>query len=368
VKLSTKNIVAWVTENERHISTVIFVGGFIADLIGYANATITLAEWLFAVYLAIILVGLLGAHYTHLRDYQHARSLLARIVNIALPLITDFFIGALLSGLLIFYTKGSSVLVSWPFILILFAVFFGNELFREYKRHFAFHLVLVFFCIYAYAIFALPVALGAISTRIFIESGLAALGVFIVFLSIVGVTNWKRLRESAVWTFMACALLLIVVNLSYVTGIIPPLPLTLSDVGVYHSVQRTDAPTTTYTLVGEPKRAWWKIFQPEVVHLTPGSPLYVYSAVFAPVAFSSTIEHKWEQYDAVTKTWKSRGVVAFLVSGGRATGYRGYSMVSAVTPGLYRITIQTLSGQIIGREHVQVVEVAQEPALQTVTK
>jgi hypothetical protein len=364
VKLTPKNVITWITENERHVSTAVFVGGFITDLIGYSETSIVRASFIFLGFLIVVFAGTIGAYYTHAHEYAKSTKISAKIMNIGFPLVADFMIGALLSGILIYYAKSASILVSWPFLLFIFGVFFGNELFREYKRHFAFHLVLVFFTLYAYLILALPIALEKLSTGIFIVSGITSAVVFGLLLGILRNLNRKRLADSFRWTVIGCGLILLIVNVSYFTGIIPPLPLTLSELGVYHSIARTNAPDTLYTLTREQKTPWWDSYKEQVVHIVPGSSVSAFSAISAPVAFTSTIEHQWDFYNASTHSWSTRGVIAFRVSGGREKGYRGYSTLTNVAPGTYRITVKTLSGQILGRESLQVVEVPQEPTLE----
>jgi hypothetical protein len=78
--------------------------------------------------------------------------------------------------------------------------------------------------------------------------------------------------------------------------------------------------------------------------------------------------HVWEKYDPVQKKWVLQSKVAFTLSGGRNDGYRGYSIVSASSPGLWRLSVLSESEQVLGRVKFQVVTVDTEPVLQTVTK
>lgn len=360
-----KDIFTWIKTNERHISTVVFVGGFLTDLATFALASITVADRLFLLYLSIVLVFAVGSHYVFVNGYDERKELMPRILNVAFPLITEFFIGALLSGFLIFYTKSAAIFVSWPFLLLLFIIFFGNEVFRSYREHLAFQVTLIFFCIYAYTIFALPLALGKLGPLVFAGSGLLAIGILALYLFILAKIGSKRLKESRTLIVLGTVGLVLLINISYFTGVLPPLPLTLSDAGAYQSVAREGS---SYVLMGEAEKPWWKIWSPQVIHLTPDSSLSVYSAVFAPVSFSSTVVHKWEVYDEVKKAWVTRAEIAFVMSGGRESGYRGYSTLTNLQPGKYRVSIETLSGQVIGRRSFIVEEVTQEPILTTDTK
>ncbi len=78
--------------------------------------------------------------------------------------------------------------------------------------------------------------------------------------------------------------------------------------------------------------------------------------------------HVWEWYDPAQKKWVEKSKVAFPINGGRNNGYRGYSNISDVPAGKWRVTIETTEGQAIGRIEFAVQEVSMEPALHTETR
>ncbi|HVW71687.1 MAG TPA: DUF2914 domain-containing protein, partial [Candidatus Paceibacterota bacterium] len=114
-----------------------------------------------------------------------------------------------------------------------------------------------------------------------------------------------------------------------------------------------------YEVTGESGNS--PLFGPEVVHVVPGNPLYVYSAVFAPVKLTTPIVHRWEQY--VNGSWQTVSKVAFPISGGRDTGYRGYSEMENIMAGQWRVSIETQNGAVLGRARFNVESVATPPAL-----
>jgi hypothetical protein len=361
-----KELLIWLKHNERHLWTVMFFGGFTCDIIAFFPAPLSQANFLFLIYLSLVLIGTLGAHYCYVNGYDKKKGIVARIMNVGFQFVADFFCGGLLSGLLIFYTKNSSILASWPFILFLLAVFAGNERFRDYRKHLAFQLTLVFFTIYAYAIFSLPLLVGTIGPWIFLASGAISCCVYGALLGIMAWIGWKRLWESDLGIILGAVGLIVIVNLSYFTGVIPPLPLTLTEASAYQTVAHSGG---SYVLTGEPANPWWDVLGTRVIHITPSdASVSIFSSVYAPVKFSSTVVHRWEYYDAINHKWVQRAEIAFSLSGGRDGGYRGYSTLTNVSPGKYRVSIETLSGQIIGRVEFTVVDVSQEPALITTVK
>ncbi len=344
-------VLNWVGRHERRLSSLVFIGGFVSDLLTFTLLNVSLVNKLFIVYISLaILFSLIG--HISLNKGREGVSKFVRFLQVASPLIAQFFIGGLLSGFLIFYTKSSTVLFSWPFILLLVLVFIGNEVFSSYRTHLTFQTTLLYFSAYAYAIFAVPLVLNTLSTKTFlIATGVSVVGLFVYcfFLAMLG---WNRLREVIVQTLGFCALITSVVVIAYVGNVIPPIPLTLKEVGVYQSVTRTGE---GYVLLGE-KTAPWYSLRARTVHTDTNASLSAYSAVFAPGEFSVSIAHEWQYYNPQTKTWERKALIAFPVSGGREEGYRGYSTKGALIPGKWRVLVKTINGQTLGDLSFTVIE------------
>ena len=69
----------------------------------------------------------------------------------------QFALGGLWSAFLVFYTRGAVLAASWPFLLVLAAIFIGNELFKKYHSQLVFTAVLYFFALFSYAIVTVPI-------------------------------------------------------------------------------------------------------------------------------------------------------------------------------------------------------------------
>ena len=355
----TTALLAWAKRNERWLSSLFFLGGFVGDIIAFTLLEVTIVNIIFLVYLGLGGAAILLAHYLS-SHHGERKGKIVQTLLVILPLFVQYEIGAILSGSLIFYTKSAALFVSWPFLLLLALVFFGNEVFRSYREHLAFQTTLFFFGFYAYAIFALPLFLGQIGPLIFVGSSAIALGAFFAFLFFLYRVGEKRLKRSFRLILASSIAIVVAMNAAYFTGLIPPLPLGLKDAQVYHQVTKVPE---GYLARGEEKKEWWQVFEPTVVHHVSGTPLYVFSAVFAPTQFSTTVVHQWEHFDEVQKKWVAVSRVSFPVSGGRAQGYRGYSFKSDPESGRWRVAIQTKQGQTIGRFSFVVETVNQTPPL-----
>ncbi|MGE5541335.1 MAG: DUF2914 domain-containing protein [Bacillota bacterium] len=353
---SFKRLLAWAQRNERHLGAILFVFGFVTDLFTFAFLSPSVANLAFIGYL---LLAAFCTFVSYVYPAGSGKRIWIRAFSVIAPLGAQYAIGSLLSGFLIFYTKSAAVIVSWPFLVLLAAVFIGNEYFRTYYKHLAFQLVLFFFALYAYSIFALPILLQRLGPIIFLSSTAISGVVFSSFLLLISRIRRSGFARTLRYVIPATGMVIALMTVSYFTGLIPPIPLSLAAGGVYHSIEHRDG---AYVVTAEAPKPWWDP-RPEVVHHVSGTPLYAFSSVTAPFSFDASVVHVWERYDPTQKRWVERTRVAFLITGGRDGGYRGYSEVLNPEAGKWRISIETTGGQVIGRIYVTVVESETPPAV-----
>jgi len=135
-------------------------------------------------------------------------------------------------------------------------------------------------------------------------------------------------------------------NLLYFLNVIPPVPLSLKDIGIYHSVlHRSDG---TYLALYEPA-PWYQFWRTTSAEYSSNNGTAAcFSAVFAPADLQTPIHHVWE-YKNAGGEWEERSRISFPISGGREEGYRGWSNKSALVPGEWRCNVETSGGALIGR-------------------
>lgn len=337
-----RRVLAWAQKNERHLGAGVFVLGFLTDIVALILLEVTVVLAVAGVYLALAAAAVFFGHLAA-PWHDHPRAW-RRSVTVLLPLIAQYLIGNLLSWFLIFYTKSATLEASWPFLILLALVFLGNEWFRKYKDRLAFVAVLLFFVSYAYAIFALPLLVGRLGPEVFLLSTGAALAALFFYLFLLAQASLPRRITGLPQIIGASLGIVTMVVTSYFTGLIPPIPLSLKDSGVYHSLVRTDS---GYAVQGEVDRAWWDA-RPDTVRVGSGTTLYAFSSVAAPSRFGAVVVHRWQRYDEKARAWTTTSRVAFPISGGRLEGYRGYSE-SSVAPGAWRVRVETENGQVIGQ-------------------
>lgn len=351
-----ESLLSWAKRNERWLSAAFFIFGFLDHLVTFGAFSLHTEILIFEAYLGFIA---LCTFLTHVSAEREGRVM--RAVAVLAPLAAQMTIGGVLAGFVVFYARGSVLSVSWPFLVFLTVIFLGTEYFRDYREHLVFQTALFYFALYALAIFALPTYVGALDERVFFQSTILALAIFGAYLFILALFGWERLQQTLTPILLSVIGITVVILLAYIAHVIPPLPLTLRDGGIYHSITHEG---DAYVAVGEQQAPWWHI-GPETVDHVPGTPLYAFSAVFAPGSFDTSVVHQWQFYDPQAKVWQTRSTIAFDLTGGREGGYRGYSFISDPQPGTWRVRVQTLTGQTIGEFRFTVVNVPHEPALIT---
>src|SRR3989338_4238871 len=337
---STEELIQWY---ERYISPVTLIAGFTLDAIIFRQVDLWFSNILLFSYLAIASVCILLLNMI-LTGVLRGRSWI--VAAPFLPAIIQFAFGGLFSGYVILYSQSAALAVSWIFVAILAALLIGNERFRHLYKLFSFQMGLLFFGVCSFVSFFLPVVLGRVGTPVFLLGGAASLAVmFFVFrLNARLVPTGAGEREEVMQAVGAIFLLF---NILYFSNAIPPLPLALKKAGVYHNVERQG---DGYVLTAEPV-PWYESYlrYNTVFHKTACETVFVYSAVFAPAKFSTTILHEWEFYDEKAQSWVKTATFGFPITGGRDGRYRGYSLRDNLEAGKWRVNVKTGTGLIIGR-------------------
>lgn len=276
------------------------------------------------------------------------------------PLAVQFSFGGLLSGMLIFYGRSGAWAESWPFLLIIILVILGNETITKRSSRFFFNIGILFIGLFLYTVLVIPVLTGLMGSGIFLASGALALFVMYGFIRILRriIPNFIRLHLR--YIIFLIGSMFVALNALYFTNIIPPIPLSLKDVGIYHSVVRFD--DGTYELTYE-EGEWWQPFKKSdnVFHPVESDAVHCFASVFAPTRLSIDVFHRWEYYNEEAKEWVEHARLSYPISGGRQDGYRGYTLISNYQDGKWRCSVETNRGQVLGRETFRI-DSSEEPA------
>lgn len=290
-----------------------------------------------------------------------------------LLLVLQFCFGGLSSNLLVLYGKSGTFTADVIFLGLLVALIFGNEYLRSRYSILRLNVGVYYFLILTYCTIAAPTFIfHAVGPWVFVGSGLLSLLVIGGFLSALYLAVFRRMRRGDALAlpgrsgmFEVCVIVgAIYLSFSglYFLNAIPPVPLGLKDIGIYHSVlKRSDG---NYIGLYEPA-AWWQFWRDtaERYTLTDTQSAFCFSSVFAPTDLETPIYHSWQYKDPATGQWEERSKVSFAISGGRGEGYRGFTVKSALEAGEWRCDVETGQGQLIGQTDFTVVESSTTPAL-----
>ncbi len=337
-------------KHRQHFLTIAFVFGFIVD-----NITLNRVDQLFDNIILLTYVGLAMTSLVLLYagSADKFSEGVSRFLRRYMPLLTQYAFGGLFSGMLIFYGRSGSWMVSWPFLLIIIAVIFGNETIKDRVQRLLYNIAMLFVGMFAYVVLVVPVVLGKMGALVFVGSGILALIIMLLYIKLLGlvVPRFIHLHQRAL--LFVVGLIFATFNFLYFANIIPPIPLSLKDVGIFHSVVRFE--DGSYQLTYE-EGEWWQFYKKsdDIFHPVPGGNVVCFAKVFAPTKIQTDIFHRWEYYDEAEGEWIEHVRLSYPISGGADGGYRGYTLIENYREGTWRCTVETERGQVLGRETFKV--------------
>ena len=345
---------------ERYLTTGALITGFIFDLFIADRPDSPLNNIILLSYLAVAggLIILLNVRTERRREIQTSSEPLFLLV------ILQFCFGGLASNLLVLYGRSGTLAGSTLFLLLLGSMLIGNEFMRTRYAQLRFNIIVYYVLLFSYLLIAVPTfVLHQVGTGVFLISGAISLAAIAVFLFFVYALVFRgRERGAQIYEVsVLVGLVFLLFNALYFLNIIPPVPLSLKNIGVYHAVERS-APGM---YIGTYEKAPWYMFWRDTdqqYHLLGDTQATCFSSVFAPSGLTAPIFHKWERFNENAGSWQVMSRLSFPISGGREGGYRGWTL-SNVDQGRWRCNVETASGALIGRISFEVVQNATTPAL-----
>jgi hypothetical protein len=363
---------------QRHVKAeiaVFFGAGFLFDVLTLSRIddAITLVQQ--GVYLAM-LAGLMILEERYRAGVAAPPPLLAKAWRFSEDAI-HFLFGSLLSAFTLFYLKSTSGLSAILFLSFLCALLVANELPRFRERGPVVRYALLSLCATSYGALLLPILSGFISRWLFVAAVIlsCAAGAWLVRTLIRWTVDARRvLRRVAVPVFGMQALL----AAAYFAGAIPPVPLSVQFVGIYHEVIPPDrgieaasgpaeaasgpAAGGTPPADGDPPadrtyqlrhlRPWWRFWHhgDQDFAARPGDVVYCFARVFAPNGFRDAIYMHWWA-EGPKGRWVDQGRARVIISGGRGDGFRAFATKRNYQPGRWRVEIETEDGRDMGVIH-----------------
>ena len=269
----------------------------------------------------------------------------------------NFLLGTLLNVYTIFFFKSSSLLVSFAFMGVLVLLLIANEAkplkFLGLSLKFGL-LGLCFLCFFAYLI---PVFVGSIGLLVFLLSMAAGSLPLIAAGAWLGASAPELFPRVRRQVFVPLGLVVLGFLTFYLFRLVPPVPLSIPFIGVYHGVERTDQ---VYRLDHQrPSWRWWHHGDQNFL-AQPGDKVYVFFRVFSPTRFSDQVVMRWYRKDAA-RGWTLQDSIPIKIVGGREEGFRGYGVKASYQPGDWKVQIETTDGREIGRIYFDLESVPEAP-------
>ncbi len=348
-----KKIKKYFEKNAGRISILFFLGGFLFD-----NLTLQRIDSLTAnlVLLSYLFLALFFIFLNNIGDYRGIRNTFLYKIYTFAPAIIQFSFGALFSGYVIFYTRSSSFFDSWPFLLLLYFLFIANEKLRSQYEKFNVQMTIFYFAILSFSIFYIPILFKKMNYLIFILSWIFSLILIFLILKYFyqKIPNLLKFKIKIIFSIFS---IILIFNFLYFAKLLPPVPLSVKEIGVYHLVER-DA--DFFYLAADEKRKW---FLPEnwfknIFHWKKGEDIYVYASIFAPTGFETDVWFIWYWFNPKTEKWKKMSSYKQHLIGGRDNGYRTKSKIrQKARPGKWKVYLISNTGAVIDRINFEVREI-----------
>lgn len=331
----------------RHFLTLAFVAGFVTDLILLNQVEDLIDNLILLFYVTLATVALVSL-YVGVAERGPAK--LARFFRTYSPMAIQYAFGGLLSGMLIFYGRSGDWLASWPFLALIALAILGNEMVRDRAQRLVFHLSVYFIGVFSYIVLVVSVFSGRTEPWVFYLSGAAALLIVYLLVQLLRsiIPNFIRLQLRFIIFSLGC--IYITLNTLYATSILPPIPLSLKEITIAHSVTFYRE-SREYHIAYEPIAVWrlWERLTP-TLHVADSQTAACFTKIFAPTRLAAGVYHQWDFYDSAQGRWVEQFRVPYQVSGEATSGYRGYSTTSNVRDGKWRCSVKNARGQSLGRK------------------
>jgi hypothetical protein len=356
-RMNIQQIQDYYEKNEQKLAVWFFIGGFLLDLVmlDTIDSWATIGQQVF--YLVLIHVGLMQLYFEEgqpPRDLTAAMKLKRWYFDYRVAAI-HFCFGALLNSYTLLFFKSSSLVTSMVFLACMTGLLIANESQRFKNLGLAVKFAMLGLSYLAFAACVVPIAIGSLGLLVFL------LSMMVGSLPLIGTGWWVQKKSPELFErakkqiLMPMGLVLLGFLSLYSLKLIPPVPLSIPFIGVYHSVERV---TEGYKLSFE--KPWWRFWHngDQDFAAQRGDKIYVFFRIFSPTRFADTVNMRWYWKDN-RAGWILQDTIQLKIVGGRVEGFRGFGIKSNYQPGEWKVQVETLDDREIGRVYFDL-EIAPE--------
>lgn len=334
----------FIKEGSHHISTLLFIGGFVFDLLILPEAGHVLTIWLGLLYIFIVACAIAVREWV---ISQNTATKTEQRIFSMLTFAIAYFSGSALSFVSVYAIRSAAFAVSWPLLLLLLLCVLVNELVSSHHFRFTLDVGVLLLAVLFFLVFNLPVFLKVQNDMTFVISAGIAIVVSLAYVFLLRLTSESAEEEAPKMYALAVGIPMFI-GMLYFLNVIPAVPLSLASGGVYHTVLRHEG--GDFSATKETDTRIFASLRVPVYHIrSTDNGAYFFSSVSAPALLTAPISHVWEYYDTVKNVWIPVTTISFTLAGGREDGYRAYSQKENLTEGLWRVTVKVDSKRIVGR-------------------
>lgn len=335
---------AFLRKHQKYAPIIFFIGGFIWDSLTLGRIDRLYDRTILSTYMVMLSVSI---YVFNVADDGKWKETILEKYEEYLPLAIQFFLGALCSAFVIYFSRSVSLTKTLSFFIILVVLLFGNELLKQRISNKYLQFSAYFFVNFTFFTFFIPVLIKEMSPFIFIISGLISLGTtvaLIVYIYSVSSTTRREIHRGKMVGIVIGIYLMI--NTFYYFNLIPPVPLALQNGMVAYSVEKINGDyRVTYQ-----DEVWYKFWRRNsyTYYQEPGTNVYVFTSIFAPTDLQKEVAHQWKWKNSETDEWQIADNIGYEITGGRDHGYRGFTYKSNVREGSWKVEVITEEGLVLG--------------------
>ena len=332
---------------QPYLPAVFFAGGFVFDLFTLGRIDNIFNIISHGIYLALTLLVVI----LQINEVQPAEDAgaLTRFFFKYKNEAAHFMLGALLNAFVIFYFKSGSFVNTFLLVILLFVLLVINEIDYFKKRGPAMKMVLFTISLSSFFIYLVPILFGKTGGGIFLISQACALIVILVvwWILLQYQVDLHRIRRN--FLIPGCAVIFAFILL-YAGRIIPPVPLSLKQIGIYHNIEPAAGKYKLYRLTPD-----WKFWARGDQHFKArsGDRIYLFTRIFAPGGFRDRLYLHFQVKNKKGE-WVGTDRIPMRIVGGRNEGFRAYAYKQNYIEGEWRAMVKTAEDLEIGRINFEV--------------
>lgn len=345
----------WIEKNKPYFPAEFFIGGFVFDLVTLSRIDENFQ--LIQQFVYLVVIGFLLIFEKSQRVEKWFSTGILNKVWIYRYEVIHFLLGSLLSVYTIFYFKSASIWSSFIFIGALSALMVLNE-FEKIKGLGGFLRFSMFsLCSCSYFIYLVPIVWQHLGFFPFVFSLILSGIFYYCFFYLISKNQNVTSRQLFVEVLTPGIIVHVLFLVLYVVRFIPPIPLSVEKMGVYHQISKQQ---DQYVLQYD--RPWWLFWQKgaQTFVAAPEDKIHCFVSIFAPSFFSEQVKMEW--YLETPRGWQKTDAIPFQISGGRDQGFRGYTVKSRFDAGEWQVRVVTSDDREMGRIFFTVQKQELDPA------